>query len=76
MNSTYKIAAAVIGSFVLDVGAANILHAQAKPSGFVLAEIDVKDQDGYTKDFCPRRKPASKKRAASTSPAALTKRSV
>jgi uncharacterized protein (DUF1330 family) len=54
MNSTYKIAAAVIGSFVLGVGAANVLHAQAKPPGFVLAEIDVKDQDGYTKDFLPK----------------------
>jgi uncharacterized protein (DUF1330 family) len=40
MTSSYKIAAAVIGSFVLGVGAANVLHAQAKPSGFVLAEID------------------------------------
>jgi uncharacterized protein (DUF1330 family) len=54
MKPTYKIAAAVIGSFVLGVGAANVLHAQAKPSGFVLAEIDVKDQDGYTKDFLPK----------------------
>jgi uncharacterized protein (DUF1330 family) len=54
MTSSYKIAAAVIGSFVLGVGAANVLHAQAKPSGFVLAEIDVKDQDGYTKDFLPK----------------------
>src|ERR1700744_5758294 len=54
MNSTYKIAAAVIGSFVLGVGAANVLHAQAKPPGFELAEIDVKDQDGYTKDYLPK----------------------
>jgi uncharacterized protein (DUF1330 family) len=54
MTSSYKIAAAVIGSFVLGVGVANVLHAQAKPSGFVLAEIDVKDQDGYTKDFLPK----------------------
>jgi uncharacterized protein (DUF1330 family) len=54
MSSTYKIAAVVIGSFVLGVGAANVLHAQVKPSGFVLAEIDVKDQDGYTKDFLPK----------------------
>ena len=54
MNSTYKIAAAVTGSFVLGVGAANVLHAQAKPSGFLLAEIDVKDQDGYTKDYLPK----------------------
>ena len=54
MTSSYKLAAAVIGSFVLGVGVANVLHAQAKPSGFVLAEIDVKDQDGYTKDFLPK----------------------
>src|SRR5271154_3890078 len=54
MNSTYKIAAAVIGSFVLGVGAANVLHAQAKPPGYTWAEIDVKDQDGYTKDFLPK----------------------
>jgi uncharacterized protein (DUF1330 family) len=54
MNSTYKIAAAVIGSFVMGVGAANVLHAQAKPPGFTFAEIDVKDQDGYTKDFLPK----------------------
>ena len=54
MNSTGKISAAVIGSFVLGVGAANVLHAQAKPPGYVWAEIDVKDQDGYTKDFLPK----------------------
>jgi uncharacterized protein (DUF1330 family) len=54
MKSTYKIAAAVIGSFVLGAGAADVLHAQAKPPGFTFAEIDVKDQDGYTKDFLPK----------------------
>jgi uncharacterized protein (DUF1330 family) len=54
MNSTYKIAAAVAGSFVLGVGAANVLNAQAKPPGYVWAEINVKDQDGYTKDFLPK----------------------
>ena len=54
MKSTYKIGAAVIGSFVLGVGAASVLHAQAKPPGYVWAEIDVKDQDGYNKDFLPK----------------------
>jgi uncharacterized protein (DUF1330 family) len=54
MNSTGKISAAVIGSFVLGVGAANVLHAQTKPPAFVFVEIDVKDQDGYTKDFLPK----------------------
>ena len=34
MKSNYKIAAAVIGSFVLGLGAASVLHAQAKPPGF------------------------------------------
>jgi uncharacterized protein (DUF1330 family) len=54
MNSTWKIAATVIGSFVLGAGAASVLHAQTKPSGFVFAEIDVKDQDGYSTDFLPK----------------------
>jgi hypothetical protein len=29
-------------------GAASVLHAQAKPPAYAFAEIDVKDQDGYT----------------------------
>ena len=52
--ANYKIGAAVIGSFVLGVCAASVLHAQAKPPGYVWAEIDVNDQDGYTKDFLPK----------------------
>ena len=54
MKSNYKIATVVIGSFVLGVGAASVLHAQAKPPAYTWAEIDVKDQDGYAKDFLPK----------------------
>jgi uncharacterized protein (DUF1330 family) len=54
MKSHCKIAAVVIGSFVLGVGAASILHAQTKAPGYVIAEIDVRDQDGYAKDFLPK----------------------
>ena len=54
MKSSHKIAAAVIGSFILGVGAASVLHAQAKPPAYVVAEINVKDQDGYAKDFLPK----------------------
>src|ERR1700729_675075 len=54
MNSTGKIGVAVIGSLVLGVAAANVLHAQTKPPAFIFVEIDVKDQDGYTKDFLPK----------------------
>ena len=54
MKSSYKIGGAIIGSFVLGVGVASVLHAQANPPGYTWAEIDVKDQDGYTKDFLPK----------------------
>ena len=54
MKSNYKIAATVIGSFVLGLGVASVLHAQTKPPAYVFAEIDVKDEDGYKKDFLPR----------------------
>ena len=36
MKTKYKIGAAIIGGFVLGVGASSILHAQAKPPAFVL----------------------------------------
>jgi len=54
MKSNHKIAAAVIASFVLGVGAVSVLHAQVKLPAYVVAEIDVKDQDGYAKDFLPK----------------------
>jgi uncharacterized protein (DUF1330 family) len=54
MKSKTKIALAVAGSFVLGAGASSVLYAQAKPPAYIVAEIDVKDQDGYTKDFAPK----------------------
>jgi uncharacterized protein (DUF1330 family) len=51
MKTKYKIAAAVMGSFALGVGASNILHAQAKPPAFVWAEVDIKDRLGYFGNF-------------------------
>jgi uncharacterized protein (DUF1330 family) len=49
MKSKYKIAVGVIGSFVLGVGAANLLHAQGSAPYYQLAEINVKDEAGYEK---------------------------
>ena len=54
MKSKAKVAAAVAGSFVLGAGVSSVLYAQAKPPAYIVAEIDVKDQDGYTKDFTPK----------------------
>jgi uncharacterized protein (DUF1330 family) len=54
MNSAWKLAAAVIGGLALGAGAADVLRAQTKPPAFIFVEIDVKDQDGYTKEFLPK----------------------
>jgi uncharacterized protein (DUF1330 family) len=54
MKANHKIAAAVIGSFALGVCTVSVLHAQVKLPAYVVAEIDVKDQDGYAKDFLPK----------------------
>jgi uncharacterized protein (DUF1330 family) len=51
---TYKLIGAVFGSFVLGAGTASLLHAQTKLPAIVVAEIDVKDQDGYKNDFLPK----------------------
>ena len=75
MKANHKIAAIVVGSFVLALGAASVLHAQAKPPAYVFAEINVKDQDGYTKDYLPKVQATSKSSAASISAAALTMQS-
>jgi uncharacterized protein (DUF1330 family) len=54
MKFQYKIATAVTGSLMLALGTAGILHAQAKAPAYTFVEIDVRDQDGYTKDFLPK----------------------
>ncbi|MBR0894354.1 DUF1330 domain-containing protein [Bradyrhizobium tropiciagri] len=54
MKSASKVATAAIASFVLGVGAGSVLHAQAKIPAYSVAEIDVRDQDGYAKEFLPK----------------------
>jgi uncharacterized protein (DUF1330 family) len=54
MKGAYSVAMAMIGSFVLGAGITSTLHAQSKPPAYLFAEIDVKDQDAYTKDYLPK----------------------
>src|SRR6476660_8452408 len=54
MKSNRKIAAALIGSFVLGAGAVQLLHAQTTPPAYTVAMINVKDEEGYKKDFLPQ----------------------
>jgi uncharacterized protein (DUF1330 family) len=53
MKINYAIAVTIAGSFVLGAGTVQMLHAQAKPPAYVVAEIAVKDEDGYKNDFLP-----------------------
>jgi uncharacterized protein (DUF1330 family) len=53
MKTKYTVALAMAGSFALGAVAVEGLHAQAKPPGYAIAEITVKDQDAYTKEFVP-----------------------
>ena len=48
-----KYAFFVIGSFALGAAAVQTLHAAGTPPAYVVAEITVKDQDGYKNDFLP-----------------------
>jgi len=54
MTLRYRIGTAIIASFVFGLCAATILKAQSKTPGYIYVEIDVKDKDGYMKDFLPK----------------------
>lgn len=51
MKSALKITAAVACGLLVGGGAVQLLHAQSKPPAFVVAEIAVKDKEGYEKNF-------------------------
>jgi uncharacterized protein (DUF1330 family) len=57
MKSILKTAAAVACGLVVGGGAIQMLHAQSKPPAFVVAEIAVRDLEGYEMNFL---KPAQK----------------
>jgi uncharacterized protein (DUF1330 family) len=53
MQTKYTVVFSMIAGFALGAAAIQTLHAQAKPVAYVVAEINVKDQDGYKKEFLP-----------------------
>jgi uncharacterized protein (DUF1330 family) len=57
MKSILKTAAAVACGLVVGGGAIQMLHAQSKPPAFVVAEIAVRDLEGYEMNYL---KPAQK----------------
>jgi uncharacterized protein (DUF1330 family) len=53
MRTQYTIALAVLAGVGLGAAAVQGLHAQAKPMAYVIAEIEVTDQDRYVKEYLP-----------------------
>ena len=51
MKSALKITAAITCGLLVGGSAVQILHAESKPPAFVVAEIAVKDEKGYDKNF-------------------------
>jgi uncharacterized protein (DUF1330 family) len=53
MKIYYTVGLSMLAGAVLGAGAIQGLHAQAKPPGFVIAEIDVSNPDAFAKEFAP-----------------------
>jgi uncharacterized protein (DUF1330 family) len=53
MKTQVKIALAMIAGFGLGAGAVHELHAQAAPPAYVISEIDVLDESGYSNQYIP-----------------------
>jgi len=53
MKTQFAVGLALLVGVGLGAVAVQGLHAQAKPAAYVIAEIDVVNQDGYTKEYLP-----------------------
>ena len=48
MKTRYTVALSVLAGAVLGAGAIQILHAQAKPPAYVVAEVDISNQEAFS----------------------------
>jgi uncharacterized protein (DUF1330 family) len=53
VNRHITVGLAMVASAVLGAAAVQTLHAQTKPPAYNIAEITIKDQDGYNKEYLP-----------------------
>src|SRR3954454_20714172 len=54
MKRYITVALSTLDGIAVGAGAVQGLHAQSKPPAYVIAEIDVTDQDGYAKEYLSR----------------------
>ena len=53
MKTHYIVALSAAAGIAIGAAAVQTLHAQATPPGFIVAEIDVSNQEAYAKEFLP-----------------------
>ena len=53
MNRHITIGLAMVAGAALGAAAIQTLHAQTKPPAYNIAEITIRDQDGYNKEYLP-----------------------
>src|SRR5260370_18610462 len=53
VNRHITVGLAMVASAALGAAAVQTLHAQTKPPAYNIAEIAIKDQDGYNKEYLP-----------------------
>ena len=53
MKQHLTIGLAMVASAALGAAAVETLHAQTRPPAYNIAEITIKDQDGYNKEYLP-----------------------
>ena len=53
VNRYITVGLAMVASAALGAAAVQTLHAQTKPPAYNIAEITIKDQDGYNKEYLP-----------------------
>ena len=58
MKTQYVVALSAAAGIAIGAAAVQTLHAQAKAPGYIVAEIDVSNVDGYTKEFLSKAGPA------------------
>ena len=53
INRHINVGLAMIASAALGAAAVQTLHAQTKPPAYNIAEVTIKEQDGYNKEYLP-----------------------
>jgi len=53
MKTRYIVALSIAAGVGIGAAAVQTIHAQAKPPGYIVAEIDVGNVEGYTKEYLP-----------------------